>query len=63
MRTNFVLHAFIRKGGRRRLTEKNNTPLSTLSKLQAFIIDLVCQLSGWGYNNRTDAFTCIRRRA
>jgi hypothetical protein len=46
-RTNFVLYAFIRKGGRSRLAEEDNAPLSTLSKFQAFIVDLVCQLACW----------------
>lgn len=32
-RTNFVLYAFIRKGGCSRLAEEDNAPLSTLSKL------------------------------
>ena len=62
-RTNFVLHTFVRKGSRRRLAEKNNAPLSTLRELQAFVINLVCQLSCWSQNNRTDAFPCIRRGA
>src|SRR6266849_5607326 len=61
--TDFVLHTFVRKGSRRRLAERNNAPLSTLSELQAFVVDLVCQLACWSQNNRTDAFPCIRYRA
>ena len=46
--TDFVLDTFIRKGGRSRLAEEDNAPLSTLSKFQAFVVDLVCQLARWG---------------
>ena len=62
-RTDFVLYAFICKGGRSRLAEENNTPLSSLSELQALVIDLVCQLACRGQNNSTDALPYVCRRA
>lgn len=62
-RANFVLYTFICKGSRCRLAEEDNAPLSSLSELQAIIIDLMGQLACRSQNKCTDTFPCVYRRA